>query len=224
MKENKKSYWSPGVTIDAVIFTIDKNDLKILLIKRNNKPFLGYWALPGGFLLKNESAEHAASRILKNKAGVKNVYLEQLYAFDSPGRDPRGHVITIGYFALLPKPSIKITRANNLQDPTFHPVNKLPLLAFDHKNIIKYALTRLHSKIEYTNVVYSLLSKTFTLDQLQKVHEIIWNKKLDKRNFRKKFISLGLIKPAGKKIAANKKTATIYKFVKRRPVALKKFF
>ncbi len=220
----KKIYESPSITADTVIFTIEDEALKVLLISRANPPFASRRALPGVYLLKNETAKRAALRALKTKAGVSATYLEQLYTFDSLYRDPRGHVISITYFALLPVEKIKLVNANP-DSPKLFSINKLPKLAFDHASIIKYAEHRLRSKLEYTNVAYSLLPYEFTLTQLQRTYEIILGKKLDKRNFRKKFLSMGLIRPTRNKlIGARQRPAELYRFISRTPQELKKFF
>jgi len=212
------------LTTDVVIFTIEDGELKVLLIKRANEPFKGQWALPGGFIMQNEPPDNAAERILKEKAGIKDVYLEQLYTFGGSGRDPRGNIVTVSYFALTPRNKIDIDETN-AQSPTFRSVKKLPDTAFDHNRIINYALGRLQSKLEYTNVVYSLLPHYFTFNQLQKTYEIILSKKLDKRNFRKKFMLLGLIKPTKKVLTGERqRPAKLYTFISRRPASLKKFF
>ncbi|MBI2064694.1 MAG: NUDIX hydrolase [Candidatus Yanofskybacteria bacterium] len=214
-----------SVTTDIVIFTIEDDQLKVLLIKRANEPFKNQWALPGGFLFEKEEPHKAAERVLKEKAGIENVYLEQLYTFGGSGRDPRGKIITISYFVLTPKDKIKIVSSPKIQTPTFRSIKKLPDMAFDHNRIITYALQRLQSKLEYTNVVYSLLPQYFTFNQLQKTYEIILNKKLDKRNFRKKFMLLGLIKPTKKILKGERqRPAKLYRFVSRKPTELKKFF
>ncbi|MBI4991712.1 MAG: NUDIX hydrolase [Candidatus Harrisonbacteria bacterium] len=220
-----KLYTPPAVTVDTVIFTIEDGQLKVLLIKRADQPFKGSWALPGGFLLRNETSEQGALRILKEKAGVRNVYAEQLYTFDSLGRDPRGHVLTVAYFALVPRDKIGFEGSGDLQTPAFHPVKKLPAVAFDHKNIISYAVKRLQAKLGYTNVVFSLLPKYFTLNQLQSAYEIILDKKLDKRNFRKKFLSLGLMRSTRKMLSGTpQRPAKLYQFITTKPTELKKFF
>ena len=214
-----------SVTTDIVIFTIEESILKVLLIKRAKEPFKDQWALPGGFLTENEEPEKAAIRILKDKAGVSNIYMEQLYTFPGSGRDPRGNVITIAYFALVPRSRIEIQETAKAQTPIFRSVKKLPDIAFDHNRIITYALKRLQSKLEYTNAVYSLLPKYFTFNQLQNAYEIILSRKLDKRNFRKKFLQLGLIKLT-KKIhkGERQRPAKLYQFKLHRPAELKKFF
>ena len=140
-----------GLTTDIIVFTLEDEKLKIMLIKRASEPFLGSWALPGSFLRDNEGSKGAALRTLKEKAGVINVYLEQLYTFDGSERDPRGKICTITYFALVPpKKTILEKSGKNIQTPSFFPINKLPKLAFDHKSIINYAAKRLQSKLEYT--------------------------------------------------------------------------
>ena len=222
--KQEKLYWPPGVTVDAVIFTIEDGVLKVLLIKRTNEPFLGSWALPGGFLLKNETLERASRRILKEKAGVANIYFEQLYTFDNPARDPRGHVISATYMALVPRGDVKFG-AGELQSPSFFSVNKPPALAFDHRTIVNYAVKRLRAKLEYTNVAYSLLPKEFSLLDLQNAYEAILDKKLDKRNFRKKFDFLGLIRPTTKmQRGSRQRPARLYRFKSRTVEELKKFF
>lgn len=221
----KKLFLPPATTVDVVIFTIEGNDLKILLIRRENEPFRRQWALPGGFLFKNETAEQASYRVLHKKAGARVSYLEQLYTFDSPFRDPRGHVLTIAYMALVSRKNLNFTKRKELQNPTFYSVKKIPKLAFDHRNILVYAIKRLRAKLEYTNVVLSLLPKLFTFNQLQKTYEIILNRKLDKRNFRKKFMLLKLIRPTLKILKGERqRPARLYQFISRKSAELKKFF
>lgn len=223
--KQEKIYQNVSATVDVVIFTIEEGELKVLLIKRANEPFSGSLALPGGFLLKGENTHQAAQRILADKAGVKNVYVEQLYTFDDLKRDPRGYILSVAYFALVNKDKINIKESENTQKPSFYSIKKIPSLAFDHNKIINYALQRLRYKLEYTNVVFSLLEKKFTFSQLQNAYEVILNKKLDKRNFRKKFLALGLIKPIkGKLEGARQRPAQLYSFVSEKPVELKKFF
>lgn len=224
-RRKKILYTPPALTVDVVIFTIEENALKVLLIKRAEEPFKNAWALPGGFLLKNETTQSAAERILKEKAGVSGVYLEQLYTFDSPNRDPRGRVATVAYFAVVNRKKITLVPSGTVQTPTLHTVKNMPHLAFDHDTIFDYALERLRYKIEYTNIVYSLLPQKFTFSQLQQAYEAIWVKKLDKRNFRKKFIALGLIKATRETLSGGQhRPARLYQFVSRKPVALKRFF
>lgn len=221
--EKSKLYWPPAVTVDAVIFTIQENDLKVLLIERTNEPFRKYRALPGGFLVKNEPSKKAIDRILKDKAGIKGVYTEQLYTFDNLNRDPRGHILTVAYFSLIPAFLLKI-KSSERERPQLFSVKKLPKLAFNHRRIIEYALGRLRAKLEYTNVIYSLLPREFTMPELQKTYEIVLGKKLDKRNFIKKFLSLGIVRQTPKKLSGpRRRPAQLYRFVSQKPIELKKF-
>ena len=186
-------YTKLGITVDIVIFTIKDNDLKVLLIKRNLDPFKGNWALPGGFVRENENLEQAAKRELEEETGVRNVYLEQLYSFGSVGRDPRGKIITIAYMALVNAEQLKLKATSDASDAQWFSMLKLPKLAFDHLDIINYALKRLKWKFEYTAVGFSLLSKKFAISEIQKIYEIVFHKKFDKRNFAKKLLSLNIL-------------------------------
>lgn len=214
----QKKYKFAVIAVDVVIFTIFNQELKVLLIKLKKKPFLGHWAAPGGLVQPDESVNEAAKRHLKSKTGVTNVYLEQLYAFGEVGRDPFGRVVSIAYFALISPSGIKLKTTKEYDDIKWFPIDKLPRLAYDHKEITDYAVSRLRSKLEYTNIVYGLLPNAFTLGELQKTYEIILKKKLDKRNFRKKIFSLKFVKKAGKRILRGKnRPAELYSFTDRRP-------
>ncbi len=186
-------YPRPSVSVDLVIFTIAEDDLKVLLIRRGQEPFKGRWALPGGFVEIDESLEHAAARELEEEVGVTNVYLEQLYTFGDPKRDPRGRVISVSYFALVDAERQRIVAASDAADARWHSVFDSPSLAFDHRKILDYAVWRLRNKIEWTTVGYELLPKKFTLSELQRVYEIILQRPVDKRNFRKKILAQGRI-------------------------------
>lgn len=184
----------PSVTTDLVIFTIQDNSLKVLLVKRNEEPFKNKWALPGGFVRIDESLEDSAIRELFEETGVKGVYLEQLYSFGNPKRDPRGRVITISYFALINSEKIKLRASTDVLEAKWFSIPKISSLAFDHKEILDYAIKRLKWKFEYTTIAFSLLPKKFSLGELQKIYEIVFEKKIDKRNFRKKILSLNILK------------------------------
>ena len=186
-------YPRPSVTVDVVIFTIAEDDLKVLLIRRGGEPFKSKWALPGGFVNMDESLERAAARELKEEVGVSNVYLEQLFTFGAPQRDPRGRVISVCYFALVDASRQTIRAASDAADAEWHSVFKLPRLAFDHRQILDYAIWRLRNKIEWTTVGYELLPQKFTLSELQRVYDIILQKPVDKRNFRKRILAQGEI-------------------------------
>lgn len=215
-KKDYDKYPKPSATVDIIIFALKDNDLKVLLIKRNIEPFKNMWAIPGGFVRINESLEEAAKRELEEEAGVKNVYLEQLYTFGDINRDPRGRVITVAYFALINSEKIKLEAKTDVSEAKWFSLNSLPKLAFDHEKILQYAIKRLRWKFEYTTVAFSLLPKTFTLTQLQKIYEIVFSKKFDKRNFRKKILSLNLIeKTREKKKDVSHRPPRLYSFRKK---------
>ena len=184
---NPADYDRPSVTVDIVILTVRDNDLKVLLVRRKAPPYQGSWAIPGGFVEMNEGLEAAARRELEEETGVENVYLEQLYTFGEPGRDPRTRVITVAYLALVEATQIKRVQAgSDAAEAGWYSMFNLPQLAFDHDQILTYARQRVQAKLEYTNVAFQLLPETFTLTELQRIYEIVWNQKLDKRNFRKR--------------------------------------
>ena len=215
MNTNSVDYEQPGITVDLVIFTVNKDKLKVMLAKRAEAPFLGCWSLPGGFLLVGESLEDAAFRVLKEKTGVKDVYLEQLYTFGKPDRDPRARVITVAYFALIPWENLDQPESERVANLTWSAVEQLPRLAFDHKEIVKYAVQRLRSKASYSNIVYGLMPEHFRLSELQKMYEIIIDDKLDKRNFRKRMLATGLLQQTGKKdLLGAHRPAMLYQFKK----------
>ncbi|MDO8622756.1 MAG: NUDIX domain-containing protein [archaeon] len=209
----KKEFEKPSVTVDIVIFTIKDNELKVLLVKRGIEPFKEMWAIPGGFIKMEESLEESAKRELSEETGVRDVYLEQLYTFGDVNRDPRGRVITVSYFALIKPEGLKLKASTDASEAKWFSVYNIPNLAFDHKKILDYALKRLKWKFEYTTIVFSILPQKFTLTHLQNVYEIIFNKKIDKRNFRKKILLLDILKT----------TKEIEKDVSHRPPKLYSF-
>ena len=193
-------YDRPSVTVDVVIFSLIEDDLKVLLVQRRHWPFAGMWAIPGGFVRMEESLEAAAIRELAEETGMRDVYLEQLYTFGAPERDPRTRVITVAYFALIPADSAGQPQAgSDASDSRWFSMNDLPELAFDHVQILEYAHTRLQYKLEYTAVGFELLPDQFTLSDLQYAYELILGEELDKRNFRRKILSAGIIEATGEK-------------------------
>ena len=205
------------VTTDVVIFTIQDNQLKVLLVKRAHEPFKSKWALPGGYVRISETLDDAALRILKEKTNVQNIYLEQLYTFGDPLRHPNSRVITCAYFALIRSDDIVLSFEPNTEitEVTWHPVNNLPALAFDHKEIIEYSLKRTRERLEFCPIAFQLLPQKFTLTELQKAYEMILMKKLDKRNFRKKFLSLAILKELDEYTkSGSKRPARLYSFDK----------
>jgi 8-oxo-dGTP diphosphatase len=217
------------VAVDIVIFTVQDNALKVILIRMKKKPFTGIWAFPGGLIDSEESLDAASKRELREKTGVRSPYLEQLYAFSDPKRDPNGRVISIAYFALInsgPISSkgtdggIKLITTTKYSDIGWFDVLKLPKLAYDHKNIAKYALQRLRWKLEYTNIAYSLLPSRFTLSELRRVYEIILDRPLDRRNFQRKILSLKMLRRTPKKQMGRHRPARLYEFKVRKPVII----
>ena len=200
------------ITVDVVILTIKNNSLKVLLVKRTNEPFKDRWAIPGGFIRLSENLDQAALRILKEKTNVGNIYLEQLYTFGDPLRRTDARVITCAYFALIREEDIEIA---SKVDADWYKVYDLPPLAFDHKEIIEYSLKRTRERLEMCPVAYQLLNEKFTLTEMQKSYELIMDKKLDKRNFRKKALGTeGLIELDEYSKTKSKRPARLYRFDK----------
>jgi ADP-ribose pyrophosphatase YjhB (NUDIX family) len=208
------------VTVDIVIFTIQQGVLKVLLVKRLIPPFIGQFAIPGGFVLEDEDLEQAALRELREETGVSDVYLEQLYSFGKPDRDPRGRVITVAYFALI-SADRKLKAGSDAAEAAWFAMDDLPPLAFDHATILKYALERLRNKLEYTTVGFQLLPEKFTLTELQEVYGAILGKTLDKRNFRRKMSILKILKPLPEYRRGGQRPAQLYRFVAARFEKLK---
>ena len=201
------------VTVDIVIFTIQSDSLKVLLIKRGVAPFKGQFAIPGGFVREDESLAQAALRELREETGVSDVYLEQLYSFGDPDRDPRERVITVAYYALISADRSPLVAGTDAAEANWWAVSKLPSLAFDHRKIVDYALERLRNKLEYTTVGFQLLPAKFTLTELQEVYETILGKQLDKRNFRRKLALLKILKPLSEYRRGGQRPARLYRFV-----------
>jgi 8-oxo-dGTP diphosphatase len=172
-----------AVRVDVVAFTILDDELQVLLWRRAEKPFEGYWMLPGGFVERRESLERAAARILREKTGVEDVYLEQLYTFGDPGNDPRGPFVSIAYYAVVPA-------SCRPRDSTFYPARRPPRLAFHHAEVLTQGVDRLRTKTEYSTVPLRFLDEPFTLSDVQGVYEVLLERPLDKRNFRRKMLAL----------------------------------
>lgn len=203
MREAKQlfsyQYPHPAVSTDVVVFTIIDGRLNILLVRRANPPFAGSWALPGGFLDIDEDLDSCAARELEEETGLSGLYLEQLFTFGATHRDPRERVISVTYFALVPQDVQTAPRAaSDAADVGWHEFGALPELAFDHAEIVRVAHERLVSKLDYSTIAFGFLPETFTLSELQAVYEILLEQDLDKRNFRKRILSLGLVEETGR--------------------------
>jgi ADP-ribose pyrophosphatase YjhB (NUDIX family) len=191
------AYPHPAVTTDIVIFTIRQDALKVLLIKRGEPPYQGDWALPGGFVRLEESLEAGARRELREETGVAGVYLEQLFTFGRPDRDPRERVITVAYYALVPSDRLELRAASDAEGVGWFGLRELPRLAFDHAEILAQAHARLVAKLDYSTIAFQFMPASFTLSELQQVYELVLGEPIDKRNFRKKILALGCIEPTG---------------------------
>jgi len=206
------SYERPSVTVDIALFTYAAERLQVLLIRRGAEPFAGAWALPGGFVEIDESLEAAAARELFEETGVQGVFLEQLAAFGDPDRDPRGRVISIAYIASAGADIMATTRAgDDASAAAWFDVYDPPPLAFDHDRILRVALQRLQHKLEYTTHGLHLLPPQFTLTELQKVYQIVLDKTFDKRNFRRKFLSAGILEDTGQVRYGDHRPAKLYR-------------
>ena len=178
----KEDFDRPSVTVDLVLLTIREDQVQVLLTRRQEHPFQGMLALPGVFVGIGETLDAAAERALSQKTGLSGIYFEQLYTWGAPDRDPRMRVISVSYCALVPWESI----SHPSRDADYFPAQTVQELAFDHAQILRYALERIRNKVSYTDIAFSLVGEEFTLPELQRVYEIILGQKLYKANFRKK--------------------------------------
>lgn len=190
-----ESFFKSAFSVDNVIFGFDGSELKVLLIQRGAAPFKGKWALPGDLVYPNEDLDTAAERVLEQLTGLRGVYLEQVKAFGAVNRHPLGRVITIAYYSLIKISDFAVTPASFAQSARWHAVSEVEELAFDHNEILTTCLKRLKHKVRTEPVGFELLPPKFTLTELQQLYDAILNlpKKLDKRNFRKKILSMNLL-------------------------------
>jgi 8-oxo-dGTP diphosphatase len=210
------------VAVDVAVCTVRDDALHVLLVQPAGGAFAGGWALPGGLVRDDETLDAAAARELFARTGVGDIYLEQLYTFGSPDRDPRTRVVSVAYVGLIPDAgrfpgaiaSPKYRRA------AWWPVRRLPPLAYDHADVVRTAVARLRAKLHYTNLVYTLLPSVFTLTELQGVYEAILARRLDRRNFRKKILSTGLLATLGRVRRGAHRPAALYRFRRRRPMSI----
>lgn len=199
-----------SVTADMVIFTILCDRLAVLLRRRSREPFAGAWGLPGGRVRPDETLEAAANRQLAEKTGITGVYLEQLYTFGDPDRDPRGRVISVTYYALVPYNRVRVH--SDSAELAWHQVDQLPELAFDHGRIVAMAKQRLCAKLDYSTIALQFMPDKFTLSELQSVYESILGEPLDKRNFRKRVQNLACLEDTGEQYrAGNHRPAKLFR-------------
>jgi 8-oxo-dGTP diphosphatase len=186
-------YPRPALTVDCVVFGYDAEELKVLLIQRDLEPFMGKWALPGGFVHSDETLDDAARRELQEETGISDLYLEQLYTFGALQRDPRERVVSVAYYALVDLFSHQLSAATDARHAVWFTLDDMPPLAFDHEEILAMAHRRLRGKVRYQPIGFELLPEKFTLTQLQRLYESILGATLDKRNFRKKLLGMELL-------------------------------
>jgi 8-oxo-dGTP diphosphatase len=216
-------YPRPSVTVDCVVFGLDDNEIKTLLIQRKLEPFKGEWALPGGFVLMDEDIDAAALRELREETSLDKVYLEQLYTYGAVERDPRYRVISVAYYALVKLSNHKVKAATDAENVGWFSASDMPKLAFDHNIIYEAALDRLRVKVRYEPIGFELLPKKFTLSELQKLYEIILEKTIDKRNFRKKILSMGIVLETDEiQQDVAHRAARLYQFDEKKYLNLKK--
>ncbi|MCH2235595.1 MAG: NUDIX hydrolase [Crocinitomicaceae bacterium] len=183
------------VAVDAIVFGYNRDSgVSLLLIKRKYEPFKGEWAIPGGFVHDNEPLEDAVERELEEETGIKINYLEQLYTFGSPERDPRRRVVTVAYFGLVKSSQFeKLKASTDAEEAKWFNIKSLPKLAFDHKKIIKLAIERLRGKISYEPIGFELLDKKFPFSDLEILYATLLDRPIDRRNFKKKVMHLGIL-------------------------------
>lgn len=207
------------LSVDAVVFGYDPDDgISVLLINRNIDPYKGWWALPGGLVKTNESLEHAVRRELKEEAGIEVGYMEQLYTFGDPDRDPRNRAVTVAYYCLVRPRNFRLVAKTDASDARWFTIKELPRLAFDHKDIVNTAIERLRGKLAYEPVGFELLEPKFPFSDLEKLYMALLDKELDRRNFKKKITSYGFLEETKelKKQAGAGRPASLYKFNKKR--------
>jgi 8-oxo-dGTP diphosphatase len=214
------------VTVDAVVFGYSKNEgVSVLLIQRKYPPYKDLWALPGGFVLDEESLEDAVQRELQEETGIRVNYMEQLYTFGQPGRDPRQRIISVAYFALVKSSMYQQLKAStDAENVQWFNIKKLPQLAFDHKDIVNTAIQRVRVKIRYQPIGFELLDKKFPFSDLEKLYMALLDREIDRRNFAKKMLALNMLDETNEVAKAEGKgrPSKMYQFNKKRYQELQK--
>jgi 8-oxo-dGTP diphosphatase len=207
------AYPQPSVTVDCAVFGYDGQQLSVLLLNRREEPFRNKWTLPGGFLLVEEGLEQCAERILRDKTGLRHLFLEQLFTFGEVGRDPRGRVLSVGYYTLVNPRRYNLVSGEAANEVKWFDIQRLPAMGFDHKHIFNTALARLKAKVTYQPIGFELLEKRFTLTELQQLYECILQRPIDKRNFRKRLLESGILKATGlKKTGLKNRAPELFEF------------
>lgn len=210
------------LSVDAVVFGYEEGLISVLLIQRKYKPYKGKWAIPGGFVNNEESLEDAVERELQEETGVKINYLEQLYTFGHPLRDPRGRVVSVAYVGLVRPNTFKIVASTDAAQVQWFTINELPELSFDHKEILKIAIERLRAKITYQPIGFELLDKKFPFSDLEKLYTTLLGRPMDRRNFRKKMMGLNVLDELDEKVSKGSgRPANLFRFNQKRYFQLK---
>jgi 8-oxo-dGTP diphosphatase len=219
-------YPSPSVTADCVVFGVTfaagAPALRVLLIERADAPFEGALALPGGFVRIDETVDDAARRELREETGLDDVFLEQLYTFGALDRDPRGRVVSVAYYALVNLADHRVRSGTDARDARWVAAEDARGLAFDHDRILEVALERLRAKVRYQPIGFEMLPDRFKLSQLQALYEAILGRALDKRNFRKRILAMGLLAHAGEERGVPHRAARLFRFQHRRYQSLRR--
>jgi 8-oxo-dGTP diphosphatase len=203
-----------ALAVDVVCFALRAGALELLLVRRGAEPFSGMWALPGGVVGADEPLEAAAGRVLAERTGVWGAFLEQLYTFGDPGRDPRGRTVAVAYYALLPGEPPAPRTGRGVDAAAWYPVTDLPPLAFDHGQIAEYARWRLGQKVDYTPLVFHILPETFTLADLRRVYESIQGQPFDPSNFNRQMLARWDLAPVpGLRDRRTKRPARLYRYI-----------
>jgi len=205
------------VTVDAVVFGYESGTISVLLVKRKYKPFKDMWALPGGFVYDDESLEAAVNRELREETGIEINYLEQLYTFGEPKRDPRKRVISVAYFGLIKPSAFKVIAATDAIEAKWFIIDNIPTLSFDHGEILQSAISRLQGKITYEPIGFELLDSKFPFSDLEKLYTTLLGRQIDRRNFRKKILSLNILDELDEKMSKGSgRPANLFKFNQKR--------
>ena len=210
------------LSVDAVVFGYKEGNISVLLIKRKYPPFKGKWAIPGGFVTNEESLEEAVERELFEETAVKINYLEQLYTFGNPDRDPRGRVVTIAYFGLVKPDAFSLFASTDAEQAQWFYINELPDLSFDHLSILNMAINRLQAKITYEPIGFELLDEKFPFSDLEKLYTTLLGRAIDRRNFRKKILGLNILDELDEKVSKGSgRPANLFMFNQKRYFQLK---
>ncbi|MFK8056939.1 MAG: NUDIX domain-containing protein [Saprospiraceae bacterium] len=222
-KYSLKPFFVSAVSVDIVIFGFEGKSLRVLLVQRGVEPFKDHWALPGEMVQAEENLDAAADRVLHELTSLTDVYLEQVASFGAPQRHPAGRAFTVAYYSLIGTSSHPVSPNGWAKNAQYFDVADLPDLAFDHTEVLQSCLERLRERVRMRPIGFELLPRTFSLSDLQNLYESILGETLDKRNFRKKILSMGIVEDTGDLQAnVNHRPAKLYRFDEERYEALVK--